>query len=80
MKWGYTPKSSSYSNWQDISELPADHPVHRWTSEEQEAMRKKGINPMLKAEVDAAVTKDDGSTRKRKSFWRKYGLTGLFVR
>jgi hypothetical protein len=67
-RWGRTPPSHSAK---DDSKLPDDHPVHAISLEDQDKMRKKGIDPALKAEMDQ-LTKGQG---KERSFWSKFGLT-----
>lgn len=63
-KWGISAKPY------DPNEKPGpDHPVHKIPLEEQEKMRKKGINPVLKAEMDPP-TKEGG-------FWRKVAQTSM---
>ncbi|KAJ5085035.1 hypothetical protein N7532_009806 [Penicillium argentinense] len=65
MKWGITPKPY------DPNEKPGpDHPVHKIPLEKQEKMRKKGINPVLRAEMDES-TKGEGG------FWRKVAQTSM---
>lgn len=66
LKWGITP-SKPY----DPNEKPGpDHPVHQIPLEKQEKMRKKGVNPVLKAEMDQG-TKGEGG------FWRKVSQTSF---
>lgn len=48
------------------TQLGKDHPVHKIPLHEQEKMRAKGINPVLKAEMDH-TTKGEGG------FWIKVG-------
>ncbi|KAJ5463770.1 hypothetical protein N7475_008714 [Penicillium sp. IBT 31633x] len=64
-KWGITP-SKPYER--DRKPGP-DHPVHKIPLEKQEKMRRKGIDPVLRAEMDA-VTKEGG-------FWRKVAQTSM---
>ena len=52
----------------DVSKLPDDHPVHRIPPEKQAKMRNKGINPVLKAEMDAATNN---------GFMSKWGKTSM---
>lgn len=66
MKWGKTP-SKSYNS--DDKPGP-DHPVHKVPPEKQEKWRKKGINPVLRAEMDA-LGKGEGG------FWRKVAQTSM---
>jgi hypothetical protein len=49
--------------------LPKDHPVHKIPVEEREKMRKKGVNPVLKAEMDETLGRS-----KEGKFWVKFGL------
>ncbi|KAJ5609363.1 hypothetical protein N7528_009930 [Penicillium herquei] len=66
LKWGITPTKPL-----DPNEKPGpDHPVHQIPTEEQERMREKGINPVLKAEMDQ-VCKGEGS------FWQKVRQTSM---
>lgn len=53
----------------DYDGLPKDHPVHRIPVEEREKMRKKGVNPVLKAEMDETLGRS-----KEGKFWVKFGL------
>lgn len=42
-------------NWdKSIDQLPDDHPVHKVPLEKREKWEKKGINPILRAEMDDA--------------------------
>jgi hypothetical protein len=50
-----------------------NHPVHKVSAEEQEKMRKKGINPVLKAEMDEKVYNQG----EGKGFWTKLGGTAM---
>ena len=68
-RWGKTPSAESQGS--DPSKMPPTHPVHEIPLEKQEKMRQKGINPVLKAEMDEA-TKGHG---KERSFWSKYTAT-----
>lgn len=52
----------------DLSKLPDDHPVHKIPLEKQAKMRKKGVNPVLKAEMDAATNN---------GFWSKWAKTSM---
>lgn len=66
MKWGITP-TTPY----DPDEKPGpDHPVHKIPLEKQEKMRQKGINPVLKAEMDESAKGEGG-------FWRKVAQTSM---
>ncbi|KAJ5952089.1 uncharacterized protein N7479_010502 [Penicillium vulpinum] len=66
LKWGITP-SKPY----DPNEKPGpDHPVHQIPLEKQEKMRKKGINPVLKAEIYQAQKGEGG-------FWSKVAQTSF---
>ncbi|KAK2591328.1 hypothetical protein QQS21_010981 [Conoideocrella luteorostrata] len=67
-RWGKTPTGGPQES--DPSKLPPDHPVHKIPLETQDKMRKKGINPVLRAEMDEA-TKGQG---KEGNFWSKFGL------
>lgn len=42
-----------------------DHPVHRVSLAKREKMRARGVNPVLRAEMDEA--------KKKKGFWSKIG-------
>lgn len=65
LKWGITP-SKPY----DPNEKPGpDHPVHKIPAEKQEKMRQKGINPVLRAEMDEA--------QKGGGFWAKVAQTSF---
>jgi hypothetical protein len=66
MKWGITP-SKPY----DPNEKPGpDHPVHKIPLEKQEKMKKKGINPVLRAEMDE-------SRKGQGGFWGKVAQTSM---
>lgn len=62
-RWGKTPAEPYRSR--NVDEVPADHPVHQISLERQEEMRKKGINPVLRAEMDQRF-------KGRGGFWAKY--------
>ncbi|KAJ5781299.1 hypothetical protein N7457_006459 [Penicillium paradoxum] len=65
LKWGITP-SKKY----DPDKKPGpEHPVHKIPLEKQEKMRRKGIDPVLRAEMDEAV--------KGGGFWRKVAQTSM---
>ncbi|KAJ5223666.1 hypothetical protein N7468_008208 [Penicillium chermesinum] len=65
MKWGISAEPH------DPNRKPGpDHPVHQIPLEKQEKMRKKGINPVLKAEMDQASKGEGG-------FWRKVAQTSM---
>lgn len=68
LKWGKTPKID-----EQPSELPDDHPVHKISLKEQEKMKQKGVNPVLKAEMDQAM----GNGQSGGNFWKKYGTTSM---
>lgn len=67
-RWGKTPSMGSV---EEESKLRPDHPVHKIPLEKQEKLKKKGINPVLKAEMDE-MTRGQGKERR---FWSKFGLT-----
>lgn len=69
-RWGKTPSSQPDD---DAAKLLPDHPVHQIPLDKQQKMRERGINPVLKAEMDQ-MTKGQGKERK---FWSKYGLTSM---
>lgn len=64
IRYGVTPEQPYERRPQDTQQLPLNHPVHKVPPEVQEKMRKKGINPVLRAEMDAAAGKSEG-----KGFW-----------
>ncbi len=70
-RWGKTPSSEKQGS--EPSKMPPDHPVHNIPIEKQDLLRQKGINPVLKAEMDEA-TKGRG---KERSFWSKYAMNAL---
>ena len=55
----------------DDKEIGPDHPVHKIPLEKQEKMRKKGVNPVLKAEMDEAFKKKGWmmSFQESLAFW-----------
>lgn len=57
----------------EIADLPPDHPVHSIPLEKQEKMRKKGINPILRAEMDQMMN----SGSKSQKFVKKWGATSM---
>lgn len=71
LKWGKTPACSSMD--QPLSKLPDGHPVHKIPLEQQEKMRQKGINPVLRAEMDEAL----GKGHPEGKFWKKHGTTSM---
>lgn len=77
LKWGVTPKDEP---------PPYVKPEHEYSPEEQakrEKLRKKGINPDLKAEMDAKVfgkgEAPDGTRNSKKEggFWTKVAGTAM---
>lgn len=64
--WGITPKKP----YDPDAKPGPDHPVHKIPLEKQEKMRKKGVNPVLKAEMDEAGKGEGG-------FWRKVAGTSM---
>ncbi|KAM0262784.1 hypothetical protein ACHAQJ_001578 [Trichoderma viride] len=72
LKWGKTPSSHPEMN-QPPSKLPDDHPVHKIPLEKQAKMRQKGINPVLRAEMDETM----GKGQSGGTFWKKYGTTSM---
>jgi hypothetical protein len=71
LKWGKEPIRAD-PNASKPEDDP-NHPVHRISAEEQEKMRKKGINPVLKAEMDEGVYKKG----EGKGLWTKVAGTAL---
>lgn len=45
-----TPKTSTMTT--EVPDLPDDHPVHKILPEKQAKMRSKGVDPVVKAEMD----------------------------
>ncbi|PON22160.1 hypothetical protein TGAM01_v209034 [Trichoderma gamsii] len=68
LKWGKSPKID-----EQPSDIPDDHPVHNIPLKEQEKMRQKGVNPVLKAEMDEAMGKGQPGGK----FWKRYGTTSM---
>lgn len=68
-RWGITPSASDKQE-SDPAKMPPDHPVHNIPQDKQEKMRQKGINPVLKAEMDELT---NGSGKER-GFWSKVAL------
>ncbi|QKX63284.1 uncharacterized protein TRUGW13939_10453 [Talaromyces rugulosus] len=67
LKWGITPKKLH-----DRNAIPdPDHPVHKIPAEKQEKMRKKGINPVLYAEMNQNKLNGKGT------FWWKVSQTAM---
>lgn len=64
-----TSSSSSYQD--ELAKLPADHPVHKIPMEKQEKMRKDGVNPILKAEMDQCFETKSGT------FSTLFGMTSM---
>lgn len=64
---------SSIATESDIAKLPPDHPVHKIAPEKRDKMRRKGVNPVSKAEIDHELSNDGRSGR----FWSKVSLTTL---
>lgn len=71
LRWGKTPSCTNMDR--PLSELPEDHPVHKIPLKKQQKMRQKGINPVLKAEMDEAM----GGEKSGGKFWKKYGTTSM---
>lgn len=68
-----TPASKRYCpvKEQDIPKLMDKfHPVHKIPVEKQIKMREKGVNPVLKAEMDEMMKGQGG-------FWTKVGMTSF---
>lgn len=68
LRWGVTPSGPGPATTQ-LQAPPPDHPVHRMTAERQAELLAKGINPVLKAEMDAATGAKDGNGKG--GFWRR---------
>lgn len=67
LRWGITPKKLH-----DKNAVPGpDHPVHKIPAEKQEKMRKKGINPVLYAEMNA------NKLNGKSTFWMKVSQTAM---
>ena len=49
-----TDSTSGKRKSADDTQIGPDHPVHKIPLEKQEKMRQKGVNPVLKAEMDEA--------------------------
>lgn len=67
------PTSKRYCNIKedDIAKLKdPEHPVHKIPVEKQHKMREKGVNPVLKAEMDQCMKGEGG-------FWAKVGGTAM---
>jgi hypothetical protein len=71
LKWSKEPVRTD-SNAPRPEDDP-NHPVHKISAEDQEKMRKKGINPALKAEMDEEVYKKG----EGKGLWTKVAGTAL---
>lgn len=73
LRWGVTPSASRQQTTPatDIASLPPDHPVHQYSAEMMQKLRKKGINPISKAEMDDAMTKGG-----KRGFWAKNAFGG----
>lgn len=69
LKWGITPKTNNDSKKNDPP--GPDHPVHLIPAEEQEKMRKKGVNPVLYAEMNRNKLEGKGT------FWSKVSQTAM---
>ncbi|KAH8422300.1 uncharacterized protein LDX57_000058 [Aspergillus melleus] len=65
--WGITPTAEHMST---DPYMDKNHPVHKIPLEKQEKMRKKGINPAAKAEMDEALKGEGG-------FWAKFAGTSM---
>lgn len=66
LKWGIRPSEPN-----DRAKEPGpDHPVHKVPLKTQEKWRKKGINPVLRAEMDEAQKGEGG-------FWAKVAGTAM---
>ena len=70
-----SPEAIRRAEQRRASEAPVD--TSYMTEEEKERLRKKGINPELKAEMDAKVYgKVNGKGSFFKSSWRKFLMGG----
>lgn len=76
-KWGVTPsKEARDRQWppeSDPAKMPPDHPVHRVPAATIEKWRRKRINPVARAEMDATMA---GAGREGR-FWVKLGGTAM---
>ncbi|KAK4626856.1 hypothetical protein CLAFUW4_04275 [Fulvia fulva] len=72
LKWGVTPKDDP---------PPYSPPESSYSEEEQaerERLRKKGINPDLKAEMDEVIYgKGEDGKKKKSGFWTKVAGTSM---
>lgn len=50
LRWGVSPGTGAKPGAK-AHEMPPDHPVHKMSAAEQAKLVKKGINPVLKAEM-----------------------------
>lgn len=66
-KWGITPRHPPPGQREkDPAKCPPDHPVHKYSQKQIEKMRKKGVNPVFKAELDQDMANSPGG-----GFWNK---------
>jgi hypothetical protein len=73
MKWDRSTPNEAPSHTQFIEYLLPDHPVHKMSKEEQEKLRAKGVNPVLKAEMhDKVYKKGEGQ-----GLWNNIARTTL---
>lgn len=81
LKWGRTPKTTTSTSMSPDNDSTSDIQNQKtnwediYTEEEKQKMRAKGINPALKAEIDAKRNQD-GKGRER-GFWGKVGQTAM---
>ena len=68
-RWGTGFDVSSVSQEPREDWTASDYPVNNMSAEEQEKLRKKGINPALKAEMDAKAYGKENE--KKISWWQR---------
>lgn len=64
LKWGVAAKPTE-SRWprKPDGSLPDDHPVHAISMQQREKWQKQGINPVSRAEMDATIKANGGSSK-----------------
>lgn len=72
LRWGLTPSGPGPAALRQ-QQPPPDHPIHKISAEEQANMRARDVNPVLKAEMDAAGKGKGG-------FWRRIAMSGMGTR
>ncbi|KAM0717666.1 hypothetical protein Q7P37_007518 [Cladosporium fusiforme] len=74
------PQGTNHTAWSSYRTLPPSHPVFRYPDDVREKMYDKGIDPVVKAEMDLArLGRVYGEKHSVKGFWKRgTSMMGLF--